>query len=268
MNSTYAPITPAQSLQQQVLMYICSFNGTIGMKRLETMALNWLQYRTGGWVPLPTRQTAVQQAIEQYKQLRRSTPPQMMVAPPPAYQAPSYQQPPPQHTSLGSHHQQHQHAPAFPPGLSPLNSVASGNPPAPSQHQPAPQPLTPPTTPTTPDGGFPEFNRSAALKWLVKNSEPMQAPSRPVMSPEGPPGHMPARQPIGAMEFPWNPRVPKPTVYNPIGGPMGRPVPQPVIPMPPPVVRPEWATLNLGSGKIIWGRPVATSANGGSGAAQ
>ncbi|MCJ1382788.1 hypothetical protein MMC17_005901 [Xylographa soralifera] len=266
MNPTYGQIPPTQRFQQLIFQYICSFNGTIGMKKLETMALAQLQQTAAGNLPLPMMRTIVQQAIEEYKQLRRSTHPRSMMAPLTTNQAPPYYQPPPQHAPTGyhpQHHQQtpaypsgpfppnpavggsapltsqHQYAPAHPPGLSPPNSSAEGNPPlASSQHQPAPPLLTPPTTPTTPNVSYrdpPMPSRPAAVMALVQDSDPIPAPSRPITADGGLHGHMPSRSPFSAIQYEGNPRVPNlplmnhftpaQRVFNPVGGPRGRPGP-------------------------------------------
>ncbi|MCJ1286637.1 hypothetical protein MMC26_005983 [Xylographa opegraphella] len=126
MNPNYSQMPPTQAFQQLVFQYICSFNGTTGMKKLETMALAQLQQTAAGNLPLPMMRTIVQQAIEEYKQLRRTTHPQRMMAPRPTTHAPPYHQLPFQHASMGVQPQQSQDTPARPPGLFTPNSTVGG----------------------------------------------------------------------------------------------------------------------------------------------
>ncbi|MCJ1400434.1 hypothetical protein MMC11_003639 [Xylographa trunciseda] len=277
MNSSYTQIMPAQNYQQLVFLYICSFNGSIGMKRLESMALTNLQHATAGTMPLITMRTIVQQAIEEYKQLRRSMPPPGMMAQPFAYQAPPYNQPAPLPAQTGYHHQQYHHAPTSSMVVSPPNSVAGGQPPPAPQSQPAPKLLTPPITPTMPDEGSSLPRRLATRIALARGSVGLPSPSRLIMRSGRVRGYMPSRSPHGPVEYPWNQRlpdhrsaspfVPPPPVYNPIGGPRGRLVRPVVPPQPAPVVRPEWATLNAGLGQIIWALVTAGNADEASGTA-
>ncbi|MCJ1437345.1 hypothetical protein MMC27_006732 [Xylographa pallens] len=130
MNPTYSQSQSTQGFQQLVFQYICSFNGTIGMKKLENMALAQLQWVSAGSLPLSTMRTIVQQAIEEYKQLRRSAPPQRLMAPQPTNYAPPYYQPPFQHATTAYYSQQHQFMPTLPPGLFTSNSAVGGSAPS------------------------------------------------------------------------------------------------------------------------------------------
>ncbi|MCJ1321166.1 hypothetical protein MMC15_006510 [Xylographa vitiligo] len=100
------------------------------MKKLETMALSQLQQTAAGNLPPPMMRTIVQQAIEEYKQLCKSTHPQRMMAPRPPTQAPPYHQLPFQHAAMAHHPQRPRRTPAYPPGLFTPSSAVGGSAPS------------------------------------------------------------------------------------------------------------------------------------------